>query len=162
MDQISPAHRRPRFVGLSTESRSISVGRKLTKKEGVYVVSADGGSPRRISDSEERLAPPFGGAENEDRTRKLFVDDGDIFLLDLRTGNRRQLTQTIATESAPGFTLNPDHVYFTRENNLYRLTLSTGLRAQLTDFRRGPAPKESKLTDSQKFVEQEEKNLIAA
>jgi dipeptidyl aminopeptidase/acylaminoacyl peptidase len=132
------------------------------KKDGVYIVSRDDGSPRRLSNDEERLAPPFGGVENEDRTRKLFVDDGDIFLLDLRTGNRRQLTQTITAESAPGFTLNPDHVYFTREDNLYLLSLSTGALVQLTDFRRGPAPREPKLTDSQKFIEQEQKNLIAA
>src|SRR5215471_14589926 len=96
------------------------------KKDGVYVVAVEGGLPRRLSDNEERVAPPFGGVEDEGRTRKLFVADGDIFLLDLRTGNRRQLTQTIAAESAPGFTLNPDHVYFTRENNLYLLSLSTG------------------------------------
>jgi dipeptidyl aminopeptidase/acylaminoacyl peptidase len=132
------------------------------KKDGVYVVAVEGGLPRRLSDNEERVAPPFGGVEDEGRTRKLFVADGDIFLLDLRTGNRRQLTQTIAAESAPGFTLNPDHVYFTRENNLYLVSLSTGALAQLTDFRRGPAPREPKLTDSQKFIEQEQKSLIAA
>src|SRR5215831_1765139 len=44
------------------------------KKEGVYVVAPDGGTPRRLSEDEERLAPPFGGVENDDRTRKLFVD----------------------------------------------------------------------------------------
>jgi dipeptidyl aminopeptidase/acylaminoacyl peptidase len=132
------------------------------KKEGTYVVSVDSGTPRRLSDDEERLAPPTGGVENEDRTRKLFVDDGDIFLLDLKTGTRRQLTQTTAAESAPGFTLNADHVYFTRDNNLYLLSLSTGALTQLTDFRKGAAPKDPKLTDSQKFIEQQQKDLFTS
>jgi len=132
------------------------------KKDAMYVVPADGGIPRRLSDDEERMAPPSGGVENNDRTRKLFVQDGDLILLNLRTGERRSLTSTIAAESAPGFTLNPDHVYFTRDNNLFVLSLSTGSIDQLTDIRRGTAPREPRLTDSQKFIEQEQKDLIAA
>jgi dipeptidyl aminopeptidase/acylaminoacyl peptidase len=153
----------PAEVRWSIDGRSLYFRWKKAaeKKEGLYVVSADGGSPRRLSDDEERLAPPFGGVEDEGHARKLFVEDGDIFLLDLKTGARRQLTQTTAAESAPGFTLNHDHVYFTRDNNLYLLSLSTGALTQLTDFRKGTAPKEPKLTDSQKFVEQEQKTLFA-
>src|SRR5262245_46089406 len=132
------------------------------KKEGLYVVPADGGTPRRLTEDEERLAPPAGGVENDDHTRKLVVQDGDLILLDLRTGNRRELTKTIGNESAPGFTLNPDHVYFTRDNNLFVLSLSTGALDQLTDIRRGTAPRDPRLTDSQKFVEQQNKDLIAA
>ena len=132
------------------------------KKDGLYVVVADGGTPRRLSDDEERLAPPNSGVDNDDHTRKLFVDDGDIFLLDLRSGERRQLTQTTTAESGPGFTLNPDHIYFTRDNNLYLLTLSTGALTQLTDIRRGAAPKEPKLTDNQKFIEQQQKDLFTS
>src|SRR5215467_13780217 len=51
------------------------------KKEGLYVVPADGGEPRRLSNNKEQLTPPFNNIENADRTRKLFVEDGDIFLL---------------------------------------------------------------------------------
>jgi dipeptidyl aminopeptidase/acylaminoacyl peptidase len=154
----------PAEVRWSVDGKSVYFRWKKAdeKKEGVYVVAADGGTPRRLSEDEERLAPPFGGVENDDRTRKLFVDDGDIFIMDLQTGTRRQLTQTTAVESAPGFTLNPDHIYFTRDSNLYLLSLSSGALAQLTDFRRGPAPKDPKSTDSQKFIEEEQRNLFAA
>src|SRR6185503_1911067 len=34
------------------------------KKDGLYVVEARGGTPRRLSDAEEKEAPPFGGTEN--------------------------------------------------------------------------------------------------
>lgn len=154
----------PTEVRWSVDEKSIYFRWKKAdeKKEGLYVVAADGGVPRRLSDDEERLAPPFGGVENDDHTRKLFVDDGDLFMFDLRTGNRRQLTQTTSAESAPGFTLNPDHVYFTRDNNLFLLSLSTGALTQLTDIRRGPAPKEPKPTDNQKFIEQQQESLFVS
>lgn len=131
------------------------------KKDALYVISDDGGKPRRLSEDEERQAPPLGGVENNDRTRKAFVQDGDLFLLDLHTGDRRQLTATTTAESEPGFTSNPDHLFFTRQNNLFVLSLSAGSLQQLTDFRRGPAPRESKPTDSQKFLEDQQKELFA-
>src|SRR5436190_18377772 len=49
------------------------------KKDGLYVVDAKGGTPRRLSDAAEKEAPPFGGADNVERTKKVFVQDGDIF-----------------------------------------------------------------------------------
>src|SRR5262249_52867194 len=39
---------------------------------------------------------------------------------------------------------------------------STGALSQITDIRRGPAPKEPKPTDNQKFIEQEQKNLFVS
>src|SRR5438067_10881010 len=72
------------------------------KKEGLYVVDAKGGTPRRLSDTEEKEAPPSGGVENVQRTKKTFVQDGDVYLLDLKTGTRSKLTATVAEESDPG------------------------------------------------------------
>src|SRR5207248_1901878 len=35
----------------------------IEKKEGLYVVDRNSGSPRRLSDGEEKEAPPFGGID---------------------------------------------------------------------------------------------------
>ncbi|MBI2149249.1 MAG: DPP IV N-terminal domain-containing protein, partial [Acidobacteria bacterium] len=130
------------------------------KKAGLYTVDANGGVPRRLTDEEEKEAPPADGVENAARTRKVYVRDGDVYLLDLKNGARRRMTATVAEESNPGFTLDPDHLYFTRDNNLYLLSISTGVLEQLTDFRRGPAPRETKPTPSQKFLEDQQKELF--
>lgn len=132
------------------------------KKEGLYVVNSSGGTPRRLPDAEEKEAPPFGGTENVDRTKKVFVQDGDIYFLDLKNAARRRITATVADESDPGFTLNADHLFFTRESNLYLVSISTGTVVQMTDFRKGPAPKDNKPTDSQKFLENQQKELFNA
>jgi dipeptidyl aminopeptidase/acylaminoacyl peptidase len=154
----------PSDVRWSVDGKSVYFRWKKAadKKEALYVVGADGGTIRKLSDDEERLAPPIGGVENNDHTRKLFVQDGDLVLLDLRSGDRRQLTTTAGNESAPGFTLNRDHIYYTRDNNLFVLSLSTGTLDQLTDIRRGTAPRDTRFTDSQKFIEQQQRQLITA
>ncbi|MBI4471293.1 MAG: prolyl oligopeptidase family serine peptidase [Acidobacteria bacterium] len=154
----------PSDVRWSVDGQKVYFRWKTTseKEAGLYVVDATGGTPTRLSEAEEREAPPSGGVENSDATKKLFVQEGDIHLLDLKTGARRRLTSTVTNESDPGFTLNADHVYYTFDGNLYLLSLSTGAIQQTTDFRRGPAPREPKPTESQKFLEDQQKELLKA
>src|SRR5215510_10641109 len=59
-----------------------------------YVVSKDGGEPRRLSEEERRSAPPVNGMWDKAHRRVLFVDQGDIVLLDTVSGGRRQITRT--------------------------------------------------------------------
>src|SRR5471032_2191526 len=47
-----------------------------------WVVGRDGGPPRRLSDEERRSAPPENGVWDTAHRRVLFVDRGDIVLLD--------------------------------------------------------------------------------
>jgi len=152
----------PSEVRWSVDGQRVYFRWKTTteKKDGVYVTDVIGRTPRRLSDAEEREAPPSAGIENTSRTKKLYLRDGDIYLLDLKTGSQRRMTATLNEESDPGFTLNPDHIYFTQEGNLYLLSISTGVVEQMTDFRRGPAPREAKPTPSQKFLENEQKDLF--
>ena len=154
----------PSDVRWSADGQQVYFRWKTTaeKRDGTYVFDPFGGAPRRLSEDEEREAPPISGNENLDGTKKLFVQEGDVYLLDLKTGARRRLTNTIAVESNPGFTLNSDHVFYTSDNNLYLMSLSNGTIEQLTDFRRGPAPREPRPTASQKFLEDQQKELLKA
>lgn len=164
MEGADFAGMQPSAVRWSVDGKSVYFRWKPVseKKEGLYVVDASGGTPRRLSEAEEKEAPPSGGVDNVAHTRKIYVQDGDLYLLNLKTGERRRMTATIADESDPGFTLNPDHIFFTRDSNLYLLSVSTGAVEQMTDFRRGVAPRDPKLTASQKFLEDQQKELFKA
>src|SRR5262245_37866131 len=59
-----------------------------------YVVGKDGGEPRKLSDEERRSAPPVNGVWDKAHRRVLFVDQGDVVLLDTVSGTRRQITRT--------------------------------------------------------------------
>src|SRR5256885_6410164 len=47
-----------------------------------YVVGRDGGELRKLTDEERRSAPPVNGAWDKAHRRVLFVDHGDIVLVD--------------------------------------------------------------------------------
>src|SRR5438034_1271237 len=52
------------------------------EEPATWVVGRDGGALRKLSDAERRHAPPVSGAWDHSHRRVLFVDQGDIVLLD--------------------------------------------------------------------------------
>lgn len=100
-----------------------------------YVVNVDGSGLRKLSDDDARQqAPPFGGDLSDDKKTVVFSDLGDIFLYDTQTGERRQLTKTADAEGNPRFIGDQRHISFTRQNNLYSLSLDNGMLEQLTEI----------------------------
>jgi dipeptidyl aminopeptidase/acylaminoacyl peptidase len=132
-------------------------------KTGTYVVGRDGGAPRKLTDDEIRNVPPStAGRWDKAHRRVLFVDGGDIVLVDAIAGTRRQLTRTSGAESNPRWARNDTHVTWTREGNLFiapvESSATSTLLTQLTDV--APRRTEPRLTESQRFLRDEEEKLI--
>ena len=126
-----------------------------------YVVGRDGGAPRKLSDDEEKTAPPASGRWDKAHRRVLFVDGGDIVLVDSQSGTRRQITRTTGNESNPRWARNDTHITYVRDGNLFVVPvegMGPALITQLTDV--GPRRQEPRLTDSQRFIKEEEEKLI--
>jgi dipeptidyl aminopeptidase/acylaminoacyl peptidase len=129
-----------------------------------YVVGRDATGrevPRRLTDEERRSAPPVNGAWDKAHRHVLFVDQGDIVLVDSIAGTRRSITRTTGNEANPRWARRESAVTFTRDNNLFLLSLDTaapGGLTQLTDVQ--PKKRDPRETDSQKFVKAEEQTLI--
>jgi dipeptidyl aminopeptidase/acylaminoacyl peptidase len=127
-----------------------------------YVVGRSGGVPRKLSDEERKNIPPAGGARwDRSRRRVVFVDDGDVVLVDAQTGIRRQITRTTGSEANPRWARNDTHITFVREGNLFIVPVeptAPALLTQLTDA--GPRRPDPRLTDSQRFIRDEEEKLI--
>jgi dipeptidyl aminopeptidase/acylaminoacyl peptidase len=146
------------------------------KEMSLYVVNRDGTGLRRLSEDEARLAPPANGELSKDKTMTVFTDDGDIFIYEHARGTRRQVTRTTDTETNAHFTADGQHIYFTRQNNLYVIALDGGSLVQLTDIRTGgggggaPAAgsvqrqgdAQQRGTDNQEYLKREERELIDA
>ncbi|HEX5706209.1 MAG TPA: prolyl oligopeptidase family serine peptidase [Pyrinomonadaceae bacterium] len=137
-------------------------GEPRLKEPDLYTVGRDGAGLRKLSEEEARQAPPASGDLSKDKTRTVFVEDGDVFLYDHARGERRQVTRTVDAETNARFTRDGRSVYFTRQNNLYLLSLDTGALEQLTDIRSGGggggAPPRG--TESQEYVKREERELL--
>jgi dipeptidyl aminopeptidase/acylaminoacyl peptidase len=131
-----------------------------------WVVGRDGKGLRKLSDAEKNDAPPRREAEaTKDRKRFVYADKGDIFLWE--GGRRKQLTNTIATESRPRFTSDEKRITFLRDDNLW--LLEDGAVRQLTnivgsDDKSANAKlwdeKEKKGTASEEYLKAEERKLL--
>lgn len=174
----------PTGVRWSADSKKIYFSWKRAEEPRIgdnstYVVNADGSGLRKLSEEEAKLAPPTGGDVSDDKKFAVYADSGDIFLYNLQTGERRQLTKTTETETNPRFIGDQRRVSFTRQNNLYSFALDTGLLEQLTDIRlpgtggtggpggnSGPQAQNQDTarrgTDSQEALKKEERALLDA
>jgi dipeptidyl aminopeptidase/acylaminoacyl peptidase len=132
------------------------------KESSTYVVGRDGSAPVKLSESETKNIPPAaGGRWDEAHRRVLFVDAGDIVVVDANAGVRRQITRTTGAESNPRWAKNDTHVTWVREGNLYIAPVEAGtasILTQLTDV--APRRPEPRLTDSQRLIRDEEEKLI--
>lgn len=112
--------------------------------------------PVKVSPTERRALPtPPVAAYNRAYTQRLFDKQGDLYLLDVKTGGIRQLTNTVEVENDPNFSGDEQRVIFRRSNNLFSIDLKTGQLEQLTDFRPGSKKPDPKPTDEEKFLKQD-------
>jgi dipeptidyl aminopeptidase/acylaminoacyl peptidase len=107
-----------------------------------YVVGRDGSGPRKVSDDEVKQVPGAGDV-SADKRLTAYSRDGDIFVADNASGQIRQLTRTTDVESNPRFLRDGKRISFVRANNLYVMSLDTGLLTQVTDIRAAGAPAET-------------------
>jgi dipeptidyl aminopeptidase/acylaminoacyl peptidase len=130
------------------------------KEASTYVVDRGGGEPRKLSETDATNAPPASGRWDRAKKRILFTDAGDIVVFDTTTGTRRHITKTAGGESNPRWARKDTHVTYVSSGNLFIVPVdgSGTLMTQLIDVaQRRPDPK---LTDSQKFIKEEERRLI--
>src|SRR5262249_17741945 len=101
-----------------------------------WVVGRDGKGLRQLTDEERRSAPPAAGVWDRAHRRVLFVDQGDIVLVDSVSSTRRSITRTTGAESSPRWARRESAVTFVRDNNLFLVPLdgASGGVTQLTDI----------------------------
>lgn len=122
-----------------------------------------GAQPEPLTNAQADSATPYvaDGPVSPDRRSRVVEALGDIWLVSLRDGTARRLTQTVAAESHPSFSADGRTVYFVRENNAYALALADGATRQLTDIRPGPAPADSARPTGQRGrLEEQQRELF--
>lgn len=184
----------PRAVHWSPDSQRVyfqwkQANEPREKDFDTYVVNRNGSGLKKLSEEEAKNAPPLGGEVSKDKKLTVFVDDGDVFIYDNLANQRRRITSTADAESNAHFTPDQKHIYFTRGNNLYMMSLETGLLVQMTEITTGGAtpaavpvagggfgrgqgqgggqrnqadPTQQKGTDSQEYLKKEERDLLDA
>ena len=155
-----------KFVGSSPSniywhpnSRSIyfSWNPELDSLPSLYQSNLKGNTPRKLSLEERRRAIPRNPSFNLNRTLCTFSLQGDIYLLDLRTGTQIQITQTVKMERNPSFSRDELFIYYELDNNLYAWSIDEGYTRQLTQFIPGKKkPKDPSKADHATWLERDQ------
>lgn len=77
---------------------------------------------------------------NSNRSQYVYIHEGDIYWVQVKTGARQRITHTTETESDPQFSFRDKKIVYTRDQNLYAWDIQTGLTTQLTNFQSIAAP----------------------
>lgn len=120
--------------------------------DSLYVYDLSSKQTRKVTPAERRALPSQFGVYNRAFTQKLYTKNGDLFWLDLKTNQTRQLTNTIDNESNVSFNGDETKAVFRRGLNLYALTLATGELTQLTSFQAGNKRPEAAAGEQEKWL----------
>ncbi len=129
-------------------------------EDSLYVVSANGGTPRRVSIDEQKRLPGRFGTYNRERTKKVYAKSMDIFMFDIKSKKEIQLTSTTTPESNPRFTFDEQKITFDRGGNLFTRDLRTTAEIQVTNLQPGSPSREGRKNDLQKYLEREQLQLF--
>ncbi|HEX9727398.1 MAG TPA: prolyl oligopeptidase family serine peptidase [Gemmatimonadales bacterium] len=125
----------------------------------VYRVRPDGGAPERFEEANPDTIVAGSATWSPDRRRAVFALDGDLVLWS--SGGTRRLTSGVGRESNPRWSADGNTVYFQRDGNIFGLNLETAALAQLTDIRRGAAPRDESDPEGQRaFLVEQQRQLF--
>ncbi|MBF8964837.1 prolyl oligopeptidase family serine peptidase [Pontibacter sp. FD36] len=131
------------------------------RKDSLYSVSANGGNLQKVSPQERRALPATWNARyNRAKTQKVYEKNGDIYLLDVKSGKTQQITNTVERENSPSFSHDEKKVAFVKDGNLYLWTISNGQLAQLTDFKKGSKPGEEGKNPQREWLKEQQLALL--
>lgn len=114
----------------------------------------------KVSTDEKIKLPGKSGDYNSGKTKKVYVRDGNIFLLDIKTGKEKQFTAWLERVSSVKFALNDTHISFLKNQNLFVLNLETGVIRQVTNFVSEEKKQEKESNGQAKWLENQQTELF--
>lgn len=127
--------------------------------DSLYYAGVKNNTPRKTA-AEERsvINAKAAGAWNANRSLLAYSYEGDIYLLEIKTGKTTRITNTKAVEFDPAFSFGDKQVVFRQNRDLYGWDKASGLISQLTSFETGSKPADK---DDSKSGNEEEQFLKA-
>lgn len=148
-----------------------------TDRQEIYAVSASTPVPRPVKPEEFFKNPPVAREESSGRMfgagfmsgsmqfdpnkqKGLVIQNGDLFLIDLKSGKSQQLTAIEERKSGAKFSFDGQKVLFTMSDNLYSISLADRSIRQLTSFTRRQPPENKTPDEIEKWYSDQQKQLF--
>lgn len=157
-----------RFVGFlpegifwSDDSETIyfSWNPEMDTIRSLYKSNTRARTPQLVALEEQRNLAR-GGTYSSDRSLKVYDDNGDLFLLDRKSGDITQLTNTLGRESSPDFALDDKKIIYRSDNNLFSWDRKTGVVEQLTNVQDGSERRQRPSSEQQQWLEEQQMELF--
>lgn len=114
----------------------------------------------KVSVENKLKLPSQRGNYNRDRSKKVYIRNGNIFVFDIKTGTEKQLTGWLERAGSVDFALNDSQISFMKNDNLFLLDPATGFIKQVTNFVAGDEKPESKSKGAEKWLEDQQAALF--
>lgn len=152
----------PSSVYWSEDSRTIYFDWNPDANEGdsLYQYTLADKKISKVAPETRKELPAQRGVYNRLKTLKVYARGGDLYLLDCRTFQIRQLTNTVETESNPTFSGDEQRVLFEKDDNIFSIALASGMLTQHTDFKSGTKKGDPKKSDQEKWLEEDQLALF--
>jgi dipeptidyl aminopeptidase/acylaminoacyl peptidase len=124
--------------------------------DSLYAYSLSTRKIDKVTLAQRKVMAGRNGTYNRKRTIRVYEKNGDIHLIDYKNFQIRTLMQTVERETDPVFSGDEKSVIFERSNNLYSVSLETGVLTQLTDFKPNTKKPDPKPGDQEKFLKEEQ------
>lgn len=126
--------------------------------DSAYSYQLNNAAPLKMNYKDAQLAKAIaGGTYNHARTKIVFSNRGDIYLLDVASGKIIRITQTQEDEYNFSFIMNEEWIAYQTGNNLFAWNIATGFTKQLTDFEKEKTPAK-KVSAQDQWLQQQQLN----
>jgi dipeptidyl aminopeptidase/acylaminoacyl peptidase len=128
--------------------------------DSLYVYNLRSGSLEKVDAATREALPPRQVVYNPNRSQMLYVQHGDLFLRDVRSGHTTQITNTLQQVSSPAFTADGRAITWVADNNVFLWHRENGQLTQLTDFRQGSARPEGRTSPQEQWLKDQQLDLF--
>lgn len=129
------------FWGTDNQTVYFSWNPEQQLSDSLYYAGIKNHTPGKTAAGERALLTArASGTYNTDKTLLAYAYQGDIYLLEIKTGKTTRITNTSANEYNPVFSFGEKQVVFQQNRNLYGWDKASGLISQLTNFETGSKP----------------------
>ncbi|PSL46775.1 dipeptidyl aminopeptidase/acylaminoacyl peptidase [Chitinophaga niastensis] len=153
------------FWGTDNQTVYFSWNPEKNLTDSLYYAGIKNNTPRKTAADERALIEAkAAGTYNTDKTLLAYSHQGDIFLLEIKTGKVTRITNTTAVEANPVFSFGGKQIVYQQNRDLYAWDRTSGLISQLTSFDSGdkPADKDdaNKGNAEEKFLKARQQELM--
>jgi dipeptidyl aminopeptidase/acylaminoacyl peptidase len=115
---------------------------------------------QKVDASTRESLPPRQLVYSRDRNWMVYVQNGDVYLREVKSSRVQRITSTLQTISNVGFTSDEKGITWVADNNVFLWNTVTGTTTQLTDFRSGASRPDGKPSDQEQWLTDQQLELF--